>query len=177
MTDIATPPSAPAPSSTEGSPTLLDRYTSLPAAIRWMVAAGLGVLLLTIVQEITGDTTVLTDPGTSGAMLRFAVPILLAGLVIPGGDPVSAEGDDAVPLLLVVGEEGEAVQREAHVVATGGGAAGGIPLRRVHGLGAVPAAREGFQAVVVRAGAGHVHRGLPETGVNRPRVRVRTSPG
>lgn len=80
MTDLATPPAAAESPEPTPKPTLVERYTGLPAAVRWMVAAGIGVLLLTIVQEITGDTTVLTEPGTSGAMLRFAVPILLAGL-------------------------------------------------------------------------------------------------
>ncbi|WP_420453855.1 ABC transporter permease [Ilumatobacter sp.] len=63
------------------SPSLWTRYAALPTPIRWMILAAGGILLLSAVQTFGGDdTTVLTDPGTSGAMLRFAVPILLAGL-------------------------------------------------------------------------------------------------
>lgn len=80
MTDVITAPTegdAPIPK----SKTLIERYTALPGAVRWMLLASIGVLLLSTVQTFGGDdTTVLTDPGTSGAMLRFAVPILLAGL-------------------------------------------------------------------------------------------------
>lgn len=80
MTDVLTTPSAndtPEPSKS----TLFAKYVALPAAFRWMILATFGVLLLSSVQTFGGDdTTVLTDPGTSGAMLRFAVPILLAGL-------------------------------------------------------------------------------------------------
>jgi simple sugar transport system permease protein len=82
MTDLLTTP-RPADTPDAGQPkkTLLERYVALSAPIRWMTAAALGILLLSIVQEISGEgSSVLTEPGTSGAMLRFAVPILLAGL-------------------------------------------------------------------------------------------------
>lgn len=80
MTDVITTP-AQGDTPTPNSRTLLSRYTALPGAVRWMLLASIGVLLLSTVQTFGGDdTTVLTDPGTSGAMLRFAVPILLAGL-------------------------------------------------------------------------------------------------
>ena len=47
--------------------------------IRYMLIAGIGVLILTIAQWIT-DTAELTAPNTAGAALRLAIPILLAGL-------------------------------------------------------------------------------------------------
>ncbi len=81
MTDVATTPLPAATPDDQGSNGLFAKYLALPAPIRWMTAAALGILLLSIVQEITGEgSSVLTEPGTSGAMLRFAVPILLAGL-------------------------------------------------------------------------------------------------
>ena len=80
MTDVATPPS-PTVGEPDERPTLFQRYTSLPGWARWSTAAAAGIMLLTIVQAIgTGDTDVLTDAGTAGGMLRFAVPIMLAGL-------------------------------------------------------------------------------------------------
>ena len=51
----------------------------MPAWARWAGAAALGVLLLTIVQSVS-NTSLLTDETTSRAMVRWAVPILLAGL-------------------------------------------------------------------------------------------------
>jgi len=82
MTDtITTPRSAETPNGAQGQKSLFAKYAALPTPIRWMTAAALGILLLSVVQEISGDgSSVLTEPGTSGAMLRFAVPILLAGL-------------------------------------------------------------------------------------------------
>ncbi|MEP6298385.1 MAG: ABC transporter permease, partial [Ilumatobacter sp.] len=79
MTDVLTTPRpADTPDDDAG---LFAKYLALPGAIRWMTAAAIGMLLLSIVQEISGEgSSVLTEPGTSGAMLRFAVPILLAGL-------------------------------------------------------------------------------------------------
>ncbi len=52
---------------------------ALPAWARWSGAATLGVLVLTLVQMVS-DTSLLTDEGTSRAMVRWAIPILLAGL-------------------------------------------------------------------------------------------------
>lgn len=51
----------------------------MPAWARWMLYAAVGVLLLTIVQSIS-DTERLTQVSTSREMLRWAVPIFLAGL-------------------------------------------------------------------------------------------------
>ncbi len=78
MTDVMQRP----PATPDGAkPTMLERYISLPTWARWMFAAALGVFLLSAVQTFgRDDTSVLTDSGTAGAMLRFAVPILLAGL-------------------------------------------------------------------------------------------------
>ncbi|MFK8023287.1 MAG: ABC transporter permease [Ilumatobacter sp.] len=82
MTDLMTSPrpGGDLQAAAERKSGLFARYAALPTAIRWMTAAAMGILLLTIVQTINGGTDVLTAPGTSGAMLRFAVPILLAGL-------------------------------------------------------------------------------------------------
>ncbi len=51
----------------------------LPTWARWMIYAALGVFVLTVVQAI-GDTDRLTAATSSQAMLRWAVPIMLAGL-------------------------------------------------------------------------------------------------
>lgn len=51
----------------------------LPAWVRWPLYAILGILLLTIVQTVS-DTERLTATPTSREMLRWAVPIFLAGL-------------------------------------------------------------------------------------------------
>lgn len=57
------------------------RWRDLPAWARWMIYAGLGVFVLTIVQTLgKSDTSQLTSVTTSQAMLRWCVPILLAGL-------------------------------------------------------------------------------------------------
>ena len=50
-----------------------------PLWLKWMIYALLGILLLTIVQSI-GDTDKLTSTPISREMLRWAVPVLLAGL-------------------------------------------------------------------------------------------------
>lgn len=55
------------------------RLRTSPAWARWMVYALLGVLLLTIVQGIA-DTDRLTNVSTAREMLRWSVPIFLAGL-------------------------------------------------------------------------------------------------
>ncbi|MFT4656961.1 MAG: ABC-type uncharacterized transport system permease subunit [Candidatus Aldehydirespiratoraceae bacterium] len=80
MTDVMKPSAAPIPDP-GASRTLLQRYAGLPAWARWSTFAAIGILVLSAVQTFGGDdTTVLTEPGTAGAMLRFSVPILLAGL-------------------------------------------------------------------------------------------------
>jgi general nucleoside transport system permease protein len=82
MSNVTTPIRQPAVEDpTNESVTVLRRYAQLPGWARWATAAAIGVLVLSGVQTFGGDdTNVLTEPGTSGAMLRFAVPILLAGL-------------------------------------------------------------------------------------------------
>ena len=57
----------------------LERLAALPAWARWPLMAAQGILLLTIVQTLSG-TARLTDAGTTTAMLRWSIPILLAGL-------------------------------------------------------------------------------------------------
>ncbi|MGH8925155.1 MAG: ABC transporter permease [Acidimicrobiia bacterium] len=54
-------------------------WQKLPAWLRWSLYAAVGVLVLTIVQRFD-DTESLTAAGSSQSMLRWAVPILLAGL-------------------------------------------------------------------------------------------------
>jgi simple sugar transport system permease protein len=51
----------------------------LPTWARWMIYASVGVLVLTVVQGFD-DTERLTAVTSSQAMLRWAVPIMLAGL-------------------------------------------------------------------------------------------------
>ena len=51
----------------------------LPVWARWMLYAAVGVLVLTVVQGFD-DTERLTAVTSSQAMLRWAVPIMLAGL-------------------------------------------------------------------------------------------------
>ena len=52
---------------------------SMPAWARWMLYAAVGILVLNIVQGFD-NTSLLTAEGSSRAMLRWSVPILLAGL-------------------------------------------------------------------------------------------------
>ncbi len=58
---------------------LMNTWKRAPKWAAWMAYAAVGVLILTIVQSYT-DTERLTSATTSGAMLRWAVPIMLAGL-------------------------------------------------------------------------------------------------
>lgn len=58
---------------------MMSTWKALPGWARWASYAAIGMLVLTIVEAITG-TELLTAGGTSGAMLRWAIPILLAGL-------------------------------------------------------------------------------------------------
>lgn len=57
----------------------LGALTRLPAWARWALYAAVGVFVLTLVQGFD-DTDRLTAVSSSQAMLRWAVPILLAGL-------------------------------------------------------------------------------------------------
>ena len=57
----------------------MNRFAGLPAWLRWALYAAVGVLLLTVVQGLEG-TDRLTSVTSSQSMLRWAIPILLAGL-------------------------------------------------------------------------------------------------
>ena len=60
---------------------MLKRFGALPAWARYSIAAAIGILGLTIVQALEpGGLERLTSENASGAMLRWSVPILLAGL-------------------------------------------------------------------------------------------------
>lgn len=58
---------------------MIEAYKNSPAWLRWPLLAALGILVLSIVQS-AGDTTLLTSSGSSSAMLKWSMPILLAGL-------------------------------------------------------------------------------------------------
>lgn len=57
----------------------MSRLANLPAWLRWGLYAAVGVLLLTVVQGFD-NTDRLTSVTSSQSMLRWAIPILLAGL-------------------------------------------------------------------------------------------------
>jgi simple sugar transport system permease protein len=60
---------------------MLQRFGALPGWARYSLAAALGVLVLTFVQALEpGGLQALTSQNASGAMLRWSVPILLAGI-------------------------------------------------------------------------------------------------
>lgn len=57
------------------------QLSKVPAWVRWPFFAAFGILVLTLVQELgQNETSRLTATSTSQAMLRWCVPILLAGL-------------------------------------------------------------------------------------------------
>ncbi|MCQ3813623.1 MAG: ABC transporter permease [Acidimicrobiia bacterium] len=58
---------------------LIRKIHSCSTPVRWMIYAALGILLLALVQSLTGAAE-LTTAKTSGAMLRWTVPVMLAGL-------------------------------------------------------------------------------------------------
>ena len=58
---------------------MLETLHRLPAWARWMLYATIGVFVITVVQGFD-DTERLTAVSSSQAMLRWAVPIMLAGL-------------------------------------------------------------------------------------------------
>lgn len=58
---------------------MLAMLHNLPAWARWMIYASLGVFVITVVQGFD-NTQQLTAVSSSQAMLRWAVPIMLAGL-------------------------------------------------------------------------------------------------
>jgi len=55
------------------------RRSTRDKVLMWIGAALFGLFVLSVVQQLTG-TTELLSPGTWGATLRLAVPIMLAGL-------------------------------------------------------------------------------------------------
>ena len=57
----------------------IDSFAALPAWLRWAAMAAIAVAVLTIVQDLSG-TELLTSSQASGSMLRWSMPILLAGL-------------------------------------------------------------------------------------------------
>ncbi len=73
--DVVNAEPAPEP----GGGSLADRYAALPGWARWSLLAAIGVFVVTVVQSIS-NTELLTSSVTSGAMVRWAVPIFLAGL-------------------------------------------------------------------------------------------------
>jgi len=56
------------------------KWNALPAWLRWGLSAAIGVLVLATVQTVTGDTDRLTASSASESMLRWSIPVLLAGL-------------------------------------------------------------------------------------------------
>ncbi|MFT7601485.1 MAG: ABC-type uncharacterized transport system permease subunit [Acidimicrobiales bacterium] len=58
---------------------VFERFGALPAWARWPAMVSMAILVLAIVQGVSG-TELLTSGNTSGAMLRWAMPIMLAGL-------------------------------------------------------------------------------------------------
>ncbi len=73
MTATATNNSTPA--------NLYVRLQNMPTAVRWMLLAAAGMFALTSVAHFgKGDPALLTSGSASGAMVRWAAPILLAGL-------------------------------------------------------------------------------------------------
>jgi simple sugar transport system permease protein len=62
-----------------GPNTRLAWFSNLRTPVKWMIYALAGILLLTIVQSI-GGTDKLTSAPISREMLRWALPVLLAGL-------------------------------------------------------------------------------------------------
>ena len=69
---------APMPGDAE-RPGLTDTIRAMPAWARWSLMASIGVFVLAVVQGIS-DTSLLTAEGSSAAMVRWSVPIFLAGL-------------------------------------------------------------------------------------------------
>lgn len=58
---------------------MIERYKNLPGWLRWPLVAAGGILVLTIVQSFS-DTELLTSSSSSSSMLKWSMPILLAGL-------------------------------------------------------------------------------------------------
>ncbi|MEM7339677.1 MAG: ABC transporter permease [Actinomycetota bacterium] len=58
----------------------MERWNAWPSWARWMSITAVGVFILATVQLVGSDTEQLTSVTTAQAMLRWCVPILLAGL-------------------------------------------------------------------------------------------------
>lgn len=69
---------APVPPGT-GKPGFSDTLRAMPAWARWSLMAAMGVFVLAVVQSVS-NTELLTAEGTASAMVRWSVPIFLAGL-------------------------------------------------------------------------------------------------
>ena len=79
MSNVAPVDVSNAPESGSRRPGFSDTLRGMPAWARWMLMAAIGIFVLAAVQGVS-DTSLLTAGGTSSAMLRWAIPILLAGL-------------------------------------------------------------------------------------------------
>ena len=56
-----------------------DRYLAIPTWARWMLMMAMAMFVVVVVQGIS-DTSLLTAPTTSQTMLKWSIPLLLAGL-------------------------------------------------------------------------------------------------
>ena len=64
-----------------GPPSFLKWFGALPTWLRYMIFAAIGIFVLALVESFeSGDANRLTSVPASQAMLRWCVPILLAGL-------------------------------------------------------------------------------------------------
>ena len=71
--------SPPTPAPTQPSP--MARFHALPAWLRYMVYAAIGIFVLAAVESLeSGGVGRLTSAAAASAMLRWSIPILLAGL-------------------------------------------------------------------------------------------------
>lgn len=67
--------------SPSANPSLFSRLQNVSTPVRWMFMAAGGMFALTFVSHFgKGDPGLLTSSSASGAMIRWAAPILLAGL-------------------------------------------------------------------------------------------------
>lgn len=79
MSNVAPVDVSNAPKPEPGATGWTDTLHAMPAWARWSLMASIGVFVLSVVQGVS-DTSLLTAEGTSSAMLRWSIPILLAGL-------------------------------------------------------------------------------------------------